>query len=117
MVDGILLGNTAAWTTQPTGLLNGLTPLAATAGGGVNALLGDIQKPLAAIAPAIKPVLIVNSTASREHRRLGAIPAAGYHRVLSRRRHPALDDAHSRLQHAKASPTKPAVPLRAMMVG
>jgi len=62
MVDGILLGNTAAWTTQPTGLLNGLTPLAATAGGGVNALLGDIQKPLAAIAPAIKPVLIVNST-------------------------------------------------------
>ena len=31
--------------------------------------------------------------------------------------HAALDDAHSRLQHAKASPTKPAVSLRAMMVG
>jgi len=41
--------------------LNGVTPLTATAGGGTNALLGDIKKLLAAIAPAIRPVLIANS--------------------------------------------------------
>jgi hypothetical protein len=42
-------------------LLNGVAPLTATAGGGTNALLGDIKKLVAAIAPAIRPVIIVNS--------------------------------------------------------
>lgn len=61
LVDSILLGNAAVTTAQPAGLLNGVTPLTATAGGGVNALLGDVKKLFAAITPAIKPVLIANS--------------------------------------------------------
>ena len=58
-IDNVLLGNAAA--AAPVGLLNGVTPLAATAGGGTNALLGDIKKLVAAIAPAIRPVIIANA--------------------------------------------------------
>lgn len=61
MIDGILLGNAAASSAQPASLLNGLTPLTATADGGINALLGDIKALMAAIAPAIRPVLIASS--------------------------------------------------------
>jgi HK97 family phage major capsid protein len=61
MVDGILLGNTAASASAPAGLLNGITPLAATAGGGVNALLGDIEVLMSAIAPAVRPTLIMSA--------------------------------------------------------
>jgi hypothetical protein len=60
-IDNVLLSSTAATSAAPAGLLNGVTPLTATAGGGGNALLGDIRKLLAAIAPAIRPVLITNS--------------------------------------------------------
>ena len=60
-IDNVLLGNAAATAAAPAGLLNGVTPLTATAGGGTNALLGDIRKLLAAISPAIRPVLITNS--------------------------------------------------------
>jgi hypothetical protein len=60
-IDGILLGSGAASASAPAGLLNGVTPLTATAGGGSTALLGDVKKLIAAIAPAIKPVLIANS--------------------------------------------------------
>ena len=35
MVDGILLGSAAATPSQPPGLLNGLTPIAPTTGGGL----------------------------------------------------------------------------------
>jgi hypothetical protein len=45
----------AAAATAPAGLLLGITPLTTTAGGGVNALLGDVKKLLAAIAPALRP--------------------------------------------------------------
>jgi hypothetical protein len=61
-VDSILLGSGAVSTAQPVGLLNGLTTLGATAGGGATALLGDLKKLLDAIAPSVRPVLIVNST-------------------------------------------------------
>ena len=67
-IDNVLLGSTAATSAAPAGLLNGVTPLTATAGGGSNALLGDIRKLLAAIAPAIRPVLITNSVPGGEHR-------------------------------------------------
>jgi hypothetical protein len=40
---------------------DGVTPLTATAGGGSTALLGDVKKLIAAISPALKPVLIANS--------------------------------------------------------
>jgi hypothetical protein len=61
MIDGILLGNAAATTEQPPGLLFGLTPLAPTAGGGVNALLGDVKALMAAIAPSVRPVLVMSA--------------------------------------------------------
>jgi hypothetical protein len=61
-VDSILLGNGAATTAQPQGLLFGLTTLGATAGGGAVALLGDLKKLLDAIAPSVRPTLIVSST-------------------------------------------------------
>ena len=55
----------AATTAALAGLLNGVTPLTATAtGSGATALLGDIKKLVAAIAPALRPVLIANSTAT-----------------------------------------------------
>lgn len=62
MIDGIFLGDTAVSPAQPAGILNGLTPLSPTAGGGINALLTDIKALLNAISPAIRPVLIANST-------------------------------------------------------
>ena len=62
MIDGILLGNTAATTAAPAGLLAGVTPLTPTAGGGSNALLGDTKKLLAATAPNLRPILIVSTS-------------------------------------------------------
>ena len=74
MIDGILLGNTAATTAAPAGLLNALTTLTPTAGGGSSALLGDIRKLFAAIAPALVPVLIVNSVQAASIATLAASP-------------------------------------------
>jgi hypothetical protein len=62
MIDGILLGSAAASAAAPAGLLNGVTPKTPTPGGGVNAVLGDVKTLLNAIAPAIRPVLVMNST-------------------------------------------------------
>jgi hypothetical protein len=47
--------------TSVLSLRNGVTLLTATAGGGTNALLGDIKKLLGAISPAPPPVIIANS--------------------------------------------------------
>jgi hypothetical protein len=57
-IDGVLLDSGAVSATRPAGLLNGVTPLTATAGGGFTALLGDVKQLTAAIAPARRPVLI-----------------------------------------------------------
>jgi hypothetical protein len=57
----VLISNAAATSAAPAGLLAGVTPLTATAGDGSDALLGDIRKLLAAIAPAIRPVMIASS--------------------------------------------------------
>ncbi len=43
-IDAALLGSDPATAVRPAGLLNGLTPLAATAGGGIVALSGDLSK-------------------------------------------------------------------------
>jgi hypothetical protein len=63
-IDAVLLGSAAATPDAPAGLLAGVTPLTATAGGGAIALLGDIKKLIGAIAPALRPVLICNSVQS-----------------------------------------------------
>ena len=62
MIDGVLLGNTAATTAAPAGLLNGLTTLTPSTGGGLGAVMGDMKNLLNAISPAIRPVLIMNAT-------------------------------------------------------
>ena len=64
MVDNVLLGSAAATTAAPAGLLNGLTTLTPTTGSGLTALMGDVKKLIAAISPAIRPVLIMNSEQS-----------------------------------------------------
>jgi hypothetical protein len=56
MIDGM------ASASSPPGLLAGLTPITATAGGGVNAMMTDIKLLLNAIAPSVRPVLTMNST-------------------------------------------------------
>lgn len=43
-LDSLLLDNVAGSAVRPAGLLNGVAPLAATAGGGYAAILGDIRK-------------------------------------------------------------------------
>jgi hypothetical protein len=43
-VDAALLDTTAGDTTRPTGLLNGVSDLGATAGGGLSAIVADLAK-------------------------------------------------------------------------
>jgi len=51
-IDAVLLDSGAATAIRPAGLLNGLSTLGATAGGGFAALVGDLQKLQAAILTA-----------------------------------------------------------------
>lgn len=60
-MDSILLSNGAVSAAAPAGLLNGLTSLVPTAGGGVAAVIGDIKLLLTAIAPSLRPTLLANS--------------------------------------------------------
>jgi HK97 family phage major capsid protein/HK97 family phage prohead protease len=64
-VDTVLLDATAASTTRPAGLRNGVATLTATAGGGFAALVGDIRQFVAALITASngnlrQPVWIMN---------------------------------------------------------
>jgi hypothetical protein len=61
LIDSILLGNAAASASQPAGLLNGLSTLTPSTGGGLGALAGDLKLLMAAIAPAVRPALIMNA--------------------------------------------------------
>src|SRR5262249_42526083 len=51
-LDATLLDTAAADATRPAGLLNGVTPVTATAGGGLSALALDIANLIGAIADA-----------------------------------------------------------------
>jgi HK97 family phage major capsid protein/HK97 family phage prohead protease len=64
-IDTVLLDNTAASTTRPAGLRNGVSTLTATAGGGFAALVGDLKQFVAALITASngnlrQPVWIMN---------------------------------------------------------
>lgn len=62
-VDSILLDATAASTTRPAGLRNGVTVTTATSGGGFDALVGDIKNLVGVLAAANAlraPVWIMN---------------------------------------------------------
>jgi HK97 family phage major capsid protein/HK97 family phage prohead protease len=64
-VDTVLLDATAASTTRPAGLRNGVSTLTATAGGGFAALVGDLKQFVAALITASngnlrQPVWIMN---------------------------------------------------------
>jgi HK97 family phage major capsid protein len=48
-IDTVLIDANAATVIRPPGLLNGLTPLVATAGGGLPALIGDIKQLIQAL--------------------------------------------------------------------
>jgi hypothetical protein len=66
-IDGVLLGTAAASAVAPAGILNGVTPTTATAGGGLAAFAGDVRALALAIeasGPLIAPVLIMSSTSA-----------------------------------------------------
>lgn len=60
--DGILLGTTAPTTISPGGLLYGVTPIPATAGGGLDALAADLGALANAIPGASDLVLLMNES-------------------------------------------------------
>jgi len=51
-LDAAVFSNAAADATRPAGILNGVTPVVATAGGGLTALVGDLKLLIGAIASA-----------------------------------------------------------------
>jgi hypothetical protein len=51
-LDSSLFSNAAATELRPAGLLNGVTPIAATAGGGINAMTTDLRNLVGGIADA-----------------------------------------------------------------
>jgi len=64
-LDTVLLDNGAATLIRPAGILNGVTPLTPTAGGGFNAIVGDIKQITGQLLTATKgnvraPVWIMN---------------------------------------------------------
>jgi hypothetical protein len=60
VLDTRMLDANAATTARPAGLLNGVTPTAATAGGGAAALGGDLAALSSAVPNAVDFVLIMN---------------------------------------------------------
>jgi hypothetical protein len=66
-IDGVLLGSTAATVISPPGLLAGVTPTAATAGGGLAAFAGDVRALALAIEATgamLDPVLFMSTTSA-----------------------------------------------------
>jgi hypothetical protein len=64
-LDKSLFGTQADDGTQPAGILNGVTPITATTGGGLAALEGDVKALVAALVAAgagANPVLVCNPT-------------------------------------------------------
>ena len=63
-LDSVFLGSAAAVAgIQPAGIGNGVTPVAGTAGGGIDAVVADIKaakKALTTAGVGVKPVLIMN---------------------------------------------------------
>jgi HK97 family phage prohead protease len=64
-IDSVLLDATAATTTRPAGLRSGVAATTATAGGGINALIGDIRALTSALITSTNgnlrsPVWIMN---------------------------------------------------------
>jgi hypothetical protein len=51
-LDAIVFDNVAGAGSRPSGLLNGVTPIAATAGGGLNAMSGDLGNLAGALSDA-----------------------------------------------------------------
>lgn len=64
-LDSVLIDSNPATLVRPAGILNGITPLTPTAGGGFNALVGDIKQLSGALLTATKgnvrnPVWLMN---------------------------------------------------------
>jgi HK97 family phage prohead protease len=56
-IDSVLIDTNAATTVRPAGLLNGVSALIATAGGGLPALIGDIKQLIGALLTPTKGTL------------------------------------------------------------
>lgn len=64
-LDSVLIDSNPATLVRPAGILNGITPLTPTAGGGFNAIVGDIKQLSGALLTATKgnvrnPVWLMN---------------------------------------------------------
>jgi Phage capsid family len=79
-LDATLIDTTAGSTSRPAGLLNGITPLAATTGGGVAALAGDLGALAAAIPNPTDLVFLM--TASERTKALTLSPGAASLNVI-----------------------------------
>jgi hypothetical protein len=80
-LDVVVFDNVAGAGTRPSGLLNGVTPIAATAGGGVNAMAGDLGNLAGALSDAgvdAEAMVIVTNPRQATKLRLLAGPAFSY---------------------------------------
>jgi len=78
-LDTVLLDSGAATLVRPAGILNGVTPLTPTAGGGFNALVGDIKQLSGALLTSTKgnvrtPVYLMNP---QQMNSIGLVAAPG----------------------------------------
>lgn len=78
VIDNVLMDNVAADAIRPAGLLNGVTPIAATAGGDFNALVTDLKNLigalLAATAGNLRDVVLLMNPQERLSASLKALP-------------------------------------------
>jgi hypothetical protein len=77
----VVFDNIAGAGTRPSGLLNGVTPIAATAGGGVNAMAGDLAALAGALTDAgvdAENMVVVTNPRQAVKLRLLAGPAFAY---------------------------------------
>jgi hypothetical protein len=80
-LDAVVFDNVAGAGSRPSGLLNGVTPIAATAGGGVNAMAGDLGNLAGALSDAgvdTEAMVIVANARQATKLRLLAGPSFSY---------------------------------------
>ena len=80
-LDAIVFDNVAGAGSRPSGLLNGVTPIGATAGGGLNAMAGDLAALAGALTDAgvdAEAMVIVANPRQAVKLRLLAGPAFSY---------------------------------------
>jgi hypothetical protein len=80
-LDAVVFDNVAGAGTRPSGLLNGIAPITATAGGGINAMAGDVAALAGALSDAgvdAENMVVVTNARQAIKLRLLAGPAFTY---------------------------------------